>query len=439
MRSLVILAAFAALSGLSLAFPHVGVLTWAWIAFMSPHRLTWDFTHTFQFNLIIALLTAVAWALSREPKRIPLNPATVLIGLFMAWMTVSTLASLTPEVSWPLWQRHIKVMIFALVVAGLMRSAPRLHALVWVTVLAIGFYGVKGGGFTIAHGGRSSVVGPDDSMIEDQNHLALALCMVLPLMNYLRLQSAVAWVRWGLVAAMALTIVGTVGTYSRGGFLALAVTAFMFWLRSQAKLAALAGLLLALVPAVTLMPESWRERIATIEGYAQDPSVQGRFDAWTYAVTVALDRPLVGGGISSTEDPRVFERYNPGREARAAHSLYFQVLGDQGFVGLGLFLGIAWVGWRNTAAIIRVARGRPELGWACDLARMFQIGFVSYFVAGMALSMAYYGVFFVMTVMAATVNGMVRQAPAAGDAAVTPGVDRPTTGRRRRRRAASAA
>ena len=35
---------------------------------------------------------------------------------------------------------------------------------------------------------------------------------------------------------MALTIISVIGTYSRGGFLALSVTVFMFWLRSSGKL-----------------------------------------------------------------------------------------------------------------------------------------------------------------------------------------------------------
>src|SRR3954454_11861204 len=205
----------------------VGVLTWAWIAIMSPHRLTWDFTYTLQLNLAIVFITFIAWVVAREPKRIPMNAATVMILLFMAWMTLTTATSLAPVNSWFHWDLHIKSLIFALAVMAIMRTQVRIQALIWITVMSIGYFGVKGGGFTIVHGGAYTVLGPPESIIEDRNHLALACCMIIPLMNYLRVTSANRFIRIGLMLAMALTIIiSVIGSYSRGGFLALSVTAF---------------------------------------------------------------------------------------------------------------------------------------------------------------------------------------------------------------------
>jgi O-antigen ligase len=76
----------------------------------------------------------------------------------------------------------------------------------------------------------------------------------------------------------------------------------------------------------------------------------------------------------------------------AAHSIYFQVLGEHGFVGLGLFLLLWILVWRDTAWIIRRSRERETLGWASDLARMIQVSLVGFFVAGAFLSLAYYDV-----------------------------------------------
>jgi probable O-glycosylation ligase (exosortase A-associated) len=407
MRSLILFMVFLVLAVLSLTMPSIGVLTWAWIAIMSPHRLTWDFTYTLQLNLAIVFITFIAWVVAREPKRMPVNAATVMILLFMAWMTLTTATSLAPANSWFHWDLHIKNLIFALAVMAIMRTQVRIQALIWITVMSIGYFGVKGGGFTIVHGGAYTVLGPPESIIEDRNHLALASCMIIPLMNYLRVTSANRFIRIGLMLAMALTIISVIGSYSRGGFLALSVTAFVFWLRSSGKLATMVLLLACFVPAVMLMPTEWKERIGTIENYRQDDSVQGRFDAWNYAMRVAADRPLVGGGLATTEVGPVFHKYVPDRPQRAAHSIYFQVLGDQGVIGLMIFLGIGVVGWLNTLSVVRLARGKPEFEWAWHLGRMMQVSFISYFVAGAALSMAYYTVFFLSVVIVALVKAIL--------------------------------
>jgi putative inorganic carbon (hco3(-)) transporter len=410
MRSLILFMVFLVLAVLSLTMPSIGVLTWAWIAIMSPHRLTWDFTYTLQLNLVIVVITFIAWVVAREPKRLPMNSATAMIILFMAWMTLTTATSLAPANSWFHWDLHIKNLVFALAVMAIMRSQVRIQALIWITVLSIGYFGVKGGGFTIANGGAYTVLGPPESIIEDRNHLALACCMIIPLMNYLRVTTANRLIKIGLMLAMALTIISVIGSYSRGGFLALSVTAFVFWLRSSGKLMTMVLLLACFVPAVSLMPASWKDRIGTIENYQKDDSVQGRFDAWNYAMRVAKDRPLLGGGLATTEVGAVFHKYVPGRPQRAAHSIYFQVLGDQGLIGLLIFLGIGVVGWLNTRSIIRLAKGKPEFEWAWHLGRMMQVSFISYFVAGAALSMAYYTVFFVSVAIVALVKAILVKA-----------------------------
>jgi putative inorganic carbon (hco3(-)) transporter len=410
MRSLILFMLFLVLAAVSLIMPGVGVLTWAWIGIMSPHRLTWDFTYNLQLNLIIVVVTFISWVGSREPKRLPMNATTLLILLLMAWMSLTAATSLAPRNSWYHWNINIRVLVFPLVVMAVMRSQVRIQALIWVIVLSVGYFGVKGGGFTIVNGGTWTVLGPPESAMDDRNHLALACCMIIPLMNYLRMTTANRLIRIGLVMAMALTIISVIGSYSRGGFLALGVTVFLFWLRSSGKLVTATLLLASLLPALMLMPNTWWNRINTIEQYQEDESVRGRFDAWTYAVRVAKDRPLLGGGVASTENKAVFQRYVPGRPARAAHSIYFQVLGDQGIIGLAIFLAIGLVGLLNSQMLIKLSRRRPEFIWAFHLGRMMQVSFVTYFVGGAALSMAYYTVFYVSVVIVSTVKVMLLRA-----------------------------
>ena len=106
----------------------------------------------------------------------------------------------------PKWVQFMKVIVVLLLTAALLTDVRRIHALVWAIVISLGYYGVKGGAFAILTAGEYRVFGPAASMIEDNNHLAAALLVTLPLMNYLRLHSEHRLVRVGLLGAMGLTL-----------------------------------------------------------------------------------------------------------------------------------------------------------------------------------------------------------------------------------------
>ncbi len=408
MRDLVLLIALACMLPLPFIAPHAGVLIWGWISFMSPHSETWGIVNDLRLNLIFAVLTIVAWLISREPKRLHLDATAWLIILFAVWITVTTMTAIDQDRAWRLWNRHIKSFIFILIILALTTSRVRVHALMWIIAISLGYWSVRGGIFSLVTGGQQTVFGPEKSMIRDNNHLALALVMSMPVLNYLRQQSAVKFVRYGLLATMGLTLLSVLISYSRGGILALAAAVALLWVRSRAK-----ALTLLLVVPVGLavygfVPEQLINRIQTLGNVADDGSFQGRVDAWLVSARYAIDHPLVGAGFSGTYSQEIFARYNPdARDVRAAHSIYFQVLGDHGFVGLGIFLAIAFVAVRNASWIVRATRGRPELYWARDLAMMLQISLCSYFVAGAALSMAYYDVYFVMVAVLALTRHQV--------------------------------
>src|SRR5258706_14284590 len=102
---------------------------------------------------------------------------------------------------------------------------------------------------------------------------------------------------------------------------------------------------------------------------------------------------ISGVGRVGVESRSVFDRYAPDPSViRAAHSIYFQVLGEHGYVGLALFLLLWILVWRDASWIIRNSRSRAGLQWAHDLARMIQVSLVAYFVGGAFLSLAYYDV-----------------------------------------------
>jgi probable O-glycosylation ligase (exosortase A-associated) len=372
--------------------PAIGVFLWVWVSLMSPHRLTWGFAYDLRFAYLIAIATLLGVLFSREPKRLPLTPVTVVLLLMILWMNVTTLFAFDTALALPMWERVMKIQFMVFVALYLLHSKQHVQVLIWVLAGSVAFYGVKGGLFTLRGTGENIVYGPAGSFIEENNALALALVMTIPLLRYLQLQAARLWIRWGLVGAMVLCGLSILGSHSRGALLGVIAMLMVFWLKSRNKLVT-GFVLVLLVPfAIGLMPEKWDDRMRSIQTYEQDASSMGRINSWQMAVNLAMDRPLVGGGFE-VGTPSLFDRYAPDpSDVRSAHSIYFQILGEHGFVGLALFLLLWALVWWNASWIIKHSRNQSESRWASDLARMIQVSLVGYAVGGAFLNLAYYDV-----------------------------------------------
>jgi probable O-glycosylation ligase (exosortase A-associated) len=299
-------------------------------------------------------------------------------------------------------------MLMTFVCFMLVKSERDIHRLAWVLALSLGFYGVKGGVFTLRSGGSYRVWGPDGTFIADNNALALALIMVIPLMVFLRQHSARRWLRHGLSAAMLLTALAALGAYSRGALLAIGAMAAVLWLKSRNRGTMGAWLVLAAPLLLAAMPPEWTSRMESINDYQEDSSAQGRINAWGMAWNLARDRPF-GGGFDVYEGP-VFALYAPNpTDLHAAHSIYFQVLGEHGFVGLALYLLLGVLAWRTASWIIRHAPAFEDLRWAASLAAMIQTSLAGFAVGGAFLSLAYFDVPYYLVGMLVATRALVER------------------------------
>ena len=258
-----------------------------------------------------------------------------------------------------------------------------------MNVVSIGFYGIKGGIFTIATGGSSRVLGPAGGFIEGNNEIALALVMAIPLMNYLRIVATRQWIRSGMLGAILLSAVAAIGTQSRGALLAISAMGLVLWIRADRKI--LTGAIVAFVAVAlfTFMPDAWEQRMSTIPTYEQDGSALGRINAWWMTFSLANDR-FFGGGFE-IYTPQLFAKYAPYPDnLLVAHSIYFSVLGEHGYIGLLLFLTVWWLAFRTAGRIRKDTRKREDTQWAYHLAGMCQVSLVGYAVGGAFLSLAYF-------------------------------------------------
>ena len=398
--------------------PWIGIMMWSWLSYMNPHRLTWGFAYNFPFAQVIGLVTLVAVALSKEKKHFPWTGLTITWMLFVFWLNFTTLFAMFPNEAIPEWDRAMKIQLFAVITVLLINSRERLFALTWVTAMSLGFYGIKGGIFALLTGGNYLVWGPPGSFFEDNNALGLTLVMTMPLMYYLLTQYTNRYVKFALVGALGLTALAVLSTHSRGALLAISAMFIFMWFKSPHK-GKLTLVALAFIPVLLqFMPDEWFNRMGTISEYEQDDSAMGRINAWWFAYYLALDHPFVGGGFICFR-PSLFLQYAPDPdEFHDAHSIYFEVLGEQGFVGLFLFLLLGVLALRTGTWIIKHAGRFEELRWARDLAAMVQVSLIGYAVGGAFLGLAYFDLYYNFIAMLAALRLLVtrhmagEQAPA---------------------------
>lgn len=362
---------------------------------MNPHKLVYGFAQGRTFNQWIAILTLTMWFCSKERKVPQLSGFVVLMGLFTLWITITTLLAPVYDVSYALWERNIKTFILVYLALCLVTNRARLHVFLWVYILSIGYWIARSGLATIVTGGQAVIYGPPGSMITDRNHLALAMAISLPVINYLRVHSKLKIVQFGLIGLMALSVFGIVGSFSRGGLISLGTVATFMWVKGKRRILFGVVSVFVLLASLSLVPDSYFDRASTIFTATEDQSFQGRLDAWTVAWQVSTDR-LFGAGFDGPGQRQIWSQYSASTP-RAAHSIYFMVLGDHGIIGLTLFLSMLLAAWLLVAKEKKLQRkSNKRQPWAYDLANAIQCSIITFMVGGAALSMSYYDGFMLL-------------------------------------------
>ena len=388
---------------------HIGVLLWIWVALLSPNELLYGFMGGVPFNKIVALTTILLLVFNQEKKKFYVDKMLVLLALFAMSGTMSWLTSIADTTTGNFqYDKFIKELLLAFIITGVMWSRHRLHMTVVVVCIAYGFLSVKEGLIFLLTAGGHKVIGTGS--VGDNNALALAILMTIPLMLYVAQYSAVRLVRIAALGTALLGVTTVIATYSRGGFLGLVVLGLLLLRKSKRKIGSLVALLICAAVIYYFAPPEWFSRLDTIKEADTDSSFMTRVIAWKVSVMVALDHPFFGGGFYATLDGATWRHYGDmiseldflvptplaGNKTFVAHSIYFQALADLGFVGLGLFLLILAASFWSIWRIKRMCRLHPSLAWAADLAKFIEISLAVYAVAGGALSLIYFELLYII-------------------------------------------
>lgn len=412
MRDLVLLAAMLFFVPLSMTNAFIAYLLCGWVSVLSPAYYLFGFMEGVRFNLIFAIITIAVLIVGRDRFKNRLgyaNPTVLLMLLFMVHGILSALFAYPGNpLNETLAIQFVKTLIYCLLGPLLLTTRFRLHALLLMLALGLGFHGVVEGLKVIKSAGGHRPLGIPSSMMSDNNQLAVAMVMALPIFFYLYQYSQRKLLRIAFLCTIAFTVACILGTTSRGGLVGLLALALWFVVTSRHKFVALALTVCLSVTTVVVAPEHMFSRVSSMQDIESDSSFMGRVAAWKISSAVALKNPLLGGGFHAIQYTPTWDAYRyeqgflgwiatppPDERGKAAHNIFFEVLGDLGFVGLALFCLLFVNAFRARAEVRRLTRDGRWL-WARDMSDMLFLAIFAYMISGSAVSMAYFEPFYVI-------------------------------------------
>ncbi len=422
MRDVVILGMFIGCCLMAIRKPYWGILSYVGLGLLNPHSFAWGFARTIPMAQLVVVSTFLGMVLFRQQIVFPKErEVKILIALFLMFC-VSTVFAINPENATTKLLEVSKIFLMVFIVIFLINTKERLWGLLRVIALCLGFFGLKGGIWSILSGGQELVFGPEESFLYSNNSIGLALGMNLPILFYLFRVESRSWLKYIFLIMFIFSYPAIICTFSRGAWMGACVATFLilwytryrfFWLILGGMSAAILAFSMI---TFNLVPEKIGKRFDQLVNYEEESSAQSRLWSWEFCRRVGFGNPLTGAGFNyySREMyqryyPEFLTKYTGSKTYWSCHSMWFTILGEQGFIGSGLWvslLGSCFLGLRKAGRNALHLRD-PVLHL---FSRMFVGVFLVYMVVGTFLDVAYFELFFQMVAAIVCLKGIVKSA-----------------------------
>ena len=412
MVDLVLVAFIGLIAAMGLKRPFVWILLYIYVDLVVPQKVGWGFIQALPLSLMMFVLAFGGWIAldSKEGSRFTFRQG--LIAALLALCLATTFTAQFQDSAWLKWDWVWKSLLFAAFLPLTMRTRLRIEAVALTTVLSIGAICISGGMKTVFGGGgygTLKLLVIENAGIYESSIISIAAIAIIPLALWLARFGTIFKPHLtvtAFVAALSLAcLLMPVGTSARTGLVCAAVLAMMI-LRTAKNRLVYAGLASAvLVMAVPFLPASFTERMSTIFDHKEDESASTRVAVWKWTIDYALEHPLGGGfdayransftyqmpQVTGTGNSRAITYTEVTDEARAYHSSYFELLGEQGWLGLGLWLLLHGIGLLQMEFVRRRFRPKPgeKQPWQGGLAEALQQAHVVILVGALFVGIAF--------------------------------------------------
>lgn len=406
MQSLIVAATYCAFLILGMRAPFVLALGYVWTDLFMPQQVS-SLLASVPVSLIMAAATVLGYLLldRRRPPRLCLG--IILPLLFGLWITLTTTWAEVPFYAWAKWNWAVKTVVFSAFMPFFFRSRVQIEALLLTVLFAVGgnaiAFGLKtvfgGGGYGKSLGLLSSNVG-----LGEGSTLAMVCVALLPLITYVRDYSLILpsskWMKPIYAGAMLAGVAASLGTFARTGLVCMGVYAGVTWLRSRRKVLYAVLFVAAAGLSFSLMGDRWTERMSTISNAGSEPSALGRLGVWMWTWNYVADHPLGGGfevyRINNFEVPIKGEDDSLAIHGKAFHNIFFEVLGEHGYVGAAIYLAMILYFFANMIVLWRKTRKQENLIWLNSLSGAVMFATALYIIGGMFVGVAFQPLLYIM-------------------------------------------
>jgi probable O-glycosylation ligase (exosortase A-associated) len=411
--------------------PFWGVSVYYLFAVLRPQYIwQWALPSNVRWSLFVALATLVATifhsgshepppgsgtGVTAPPKRY--GSAHIAMFVFGLWVSVTFVTAQNREVAYFWYVEYLKIFLMFFVSALFLRTIREVWILMIIAAGALGYIAyevnflyLSVGYLGIYHNGYGGL---------DNNGAGLMLAMAVPLCLFIYMGTR-RWWRWIFASLIPVLLHAVLMTYSRGAMVALLAASPAVFMRGKNRLQLLlaAFAIAAVVP--VLAGKEIRHRFFSVEAYQEDGSAQSRFDSWNAAFRIAKDYPIFGVGVRNSN--LYSFQYGADEEGRAIHSQFLQILADNGFPGLFLYLvmlGHTALGLRRVRKWASPRVDDPEAMLAYSVACGLESSLAVFCVGSLFLSLEVFELPYVMLLLAAQLP-IVLQRQMSGAAASTP-------------------
>jgi len=392
--------------------PFLWVLAYIYVDAVAPQKIGWSLIQLLPLSLITFVAAFGGWALMDRKAGTRFTFRQTLIGVLLLYCAYTTTIADFPVEAADKWAWVWKALLFAIFLPLTLRTRLRLEATALIMVLAIGTIVINGGIKTALGGGGYGTLAllvRENAGLYEGSILSTVAISSIPLALWLARHGTIfkpEWRVWTFTAGLVFAcLLIPIGTAARTGLLCAGLLAVLM-LRSAKRRFLYAGLgALALLVAVPFLPQSYLERMNTIEGHSSDQSASTRVAVWMWTLDYVKTHPFGGGFDAYRSNSFTYQMPRttgtPGNEqvtmvtvtdkARAYHSSYFEMLGEQGWPGLFLWLWLQLLGvWQMERIRWRYKRSEEGTGsWQWGLATALQQAQLTYLLGAAFVGIAY--------------------------------------------------
>ncbi len=420
MRDLIFVGYVAALLMLAFSRPFLFTLAYAYIDICAPQRLSYFMLNSVPLSLIVFGLAVLGFLVSDNKNLVRLSPRWFLMVLLLFYCGYTTTVAVEPVAAALKWTWVWKALVFAIFLPLTLTTKLRIEALVLVMVLCLSALIVTGGIKTMAGGGGYGLLVlliNDNSGLFEGSIISCVAITIIPLILWLAKYGTIYKPEWRVSIYAAALIFSCmlipVGTQARTGIICIAVLGLLMLRYVRYRLLYLAGIGLLAAAAIPMLPASFTQRADTIKDYKADESASTRLAVWQWTWEFAKHHPMGGGFDSYRQNTLRYDvekkKKGPQEEiiydvpiednkpqqivdsGRAFHSAYFEMLGEQGYPGLVIWLLIHFGGIWRMEVISRIyrKRARPDEAWAAPLATALQNAHIVYLTGSVFVGIAF--------------------------------------------------